>query len=177
VNVHAPEPFAVVVPREFAASNTSTVEFASAVPEKVGVESFTIAPSVGEVMLGAAGAVASIVKAMATDAALVLVAASVALAVIECAPSGTLELGVNVHAPEPLAVAVPSEVEPARKTSMVALASDVPVKVGVLSFVVVPVVGAVMLGAAGAVVSTVIDTAVDAALVLFPLSVAFAVNE
>ena len=76
-----------------------------------------------------------------------------------------------------MAVVVPSETDAPRNSSTVPFASAVPVNVGVLSFVVEPVVGEVIEGASGAAVSTVSATAVDALLVLFAESVAFAVIE
>ena len=83
MNDHAPEPLAVVVPREFASSKISTVEFASAVPVKVGVLSAVIVLFVGAVMLGADGAAVSTVSEIALESTLVFSAASVAFAAME----------------------------------------------------------------------------------------------
>ena len=88
--VQSPEPSAVVVPTEPATpSNSSTVLFASAVPQIDGVLSQVLS-SVSELPLslaaarsgaaGAAGAVVSIVSVSADEAALVLPAASVDVA-------------------------------------------------------------------------------------------------
>ena len=71
---------------------------------------------------------------------------------------------------------VPS-VTPSLKTVMVVLASAVPEIGSDELLVVVPSVGAVITGAAGAPVSTVRVIAVDATLVVFPASVAVAVIE
>ena len=71
---------------------------------------------------------------------------------------------------------VPS-VNPSLKTVIVVLASAVPEIGSDELLVVVPSVGAVMTGAAGAPVSTVRAIAVDATLVVFPASVAVAVIE
>ena len=68
-------------------------------------------------------------------------------------------------------------VTPSLKTVMVVLASAVPEIGSDELLVVVPSVGAVMTGAAGALVSTVRAIAVEAMLVLFPASVAVAVIE
>ena len=71
---------------------------------------------------------------------------------------------------------VPS-VNPSLKTVIVVLASAVPEIGSDELLVVVPSVGAVITGAAGAPVSTVRAIAVEARLVLFPASVAVAVIE
>ena len=77
-----PEPSAVVVPIDTAAMKTSTVLFASAVPDKVGAAVFTAVPVVGDVISGAAGSMVSTVTVTAgVDATPVLPAASVAVAV------------------------------------------------------------------------------------------------
>ena len=68
-------------------------------------------------------------------------------------------------------------VTPSLRTVMVELASAVPEIGSDELLVVVPSVGAVMTGAAGAPVSTVRVIAVEARLVLFPASVAVAVTE
>ena len=61
-------------------------------------------------MLGALGATVSTVMLTALEAPEVLLAASVAVAVSECAPSERAALGVKLQLPEELsAVAVPSE--------------------------------------------------------------------
>ena len=98
------------------------------------------------------------------DALLTLPAASVALAVRVCAP-GNRALLVMDQLPLPLAVAVPSNVEPSVSYSLTVLpASAVPVKVGVVSLVMLSVLDTPLslaetksgaLGAAGAVLSMV----------------------
>src|SRR5690606_27537134 len=85
-NVQSPFSSAIVVPCESPSLNTSTVLSASAVPLIVGVASALTVPSLGLAMLGALGAVASIVIVVTTDSTLVLPAASVALAVILYVP-------------------------------------------------------------------------------------------
>jgi hypothetical protein len=176
VKVHAPEPFAVVVPSEFEPSNTSTVALASEVPEMVGVVSLVRAPLLGEVILGAEGAAVSTATVTVVEKPLSFPAISVAFARKDFAPSARLLPGVNDQLPEPFAEVVPRELTPSN-TSTDELASAVPVIVGVLSLVVDPFVGADMLGAAGADVSTVSETALDATPVLLPASVALAVIE
>jgi hypothetical protein len=74
VKVHAPAPFAVVVPRTVPPAEIVTVLFASAVPAMVGVSSSVSRPlaivpstfrtlSVTAVMTGASGAMMSMVTA------------------------------------------------------------------------------------------------------------------
>ena len=62
---------------------TVMVEFASAVPEIGRDELLVVVPSVGAVITGAAGALVSTVSAIAVEARLVELPASVAVAVIE----------------------------------------------------------------------------------------------
>jgi len=176
VKLQSPEPSAAIVPSELPPSKTSTVLSASAVPLKVGVASLVIALSAGLVISGALGAVVSIVTLIAAEAVEVLLAASVALAVIECVPSLKALLGMKLQSPEPSAAVVPSEVLPS-KTSTVLLASAVPLKVGVASLVVAPSAGVVISGALGVTVSTLILTAVEAVEVLLAESVAVALIE
>ena len=78
---NAPSLSAVAVPKEEEPLKRVTVEFASAVPEIVGVESLV---KEEEIIVGAAaGAVASIVMERAEEAEEVLPAESVAFAVNE----------------------------------------------------------------------------------------------
>ena len=79
---NAPLLSAVAVPKEEEPLNRVTVEFASAVPEIVGVESFVKDEDVDK-DVGASGAVASTVMERAEEAEEVLPAASVAFAVNE----------------------------------------------------------------------------------------------
>ena len=72
---------AVVVPNEVPSAKISTVELDSAVPAIMGVLSFVVESSVGDVMTGFAGAAVSIVKETASEEGDVLLAESVAVAV------------------------------------------------------------------------------------------------
>ena len=63
-------------------------------------------------MLGALGAMVSTVMLIALEAVEVLLAASVAVAVIECVPSLKAVLGVKLQLPSDLAVVVPSLLVP-----------------------------------------------------------------
>ena len=74
----------------------------------------------------------------ALEALEVLPAASVAVAVIAWEPVDREEPGVKDQSPLPSAVVVPME-EPSEKSSTVLLASAVPVKVGVVSSVILSV--------------------------------------
>jgi hypothetical protein len=113
----------------------------------------TTCPSVGDVIV-TTGAVVSTVIVRVADAAPVLPTASVAVAVIACARSASALGGVKLQTPLPLAVAVPSSVAPSN-TRIVEFASALPPSAGVVFAVTTSVAGVVMLGAVGAVVSTV----------------------
>src|SRR5690606_39684198 len=76
INVQSPLPSAVVVPCESPSLNTSTVLFASAVPLTVDVTSALTVRSIGVVMIGADGAVASTTSATSVESIHVLTAAS-----------------------------------------------------------------------------------------------------
>src|SRR5690606_16307030 len=165
VKVQSPLPSAVVVPCESPSLNSSTVLSASAVPLIVGVASLLTVPSLGLVILGALGAVVSILIVVANDSALVLPAASVAVTVMLCVASDHALVGVNVQSPVPSAIVVPCEV-PSLNTSTVLSASAVPLIVGAASVLTVPSLGLVMLGALGAIVSMTRVTAADSLLVL-----------
>src|SRR5262245_65276450 len=114
------------------------------------------------------------------EAALVLPATSIAVAVRLCAPLLRAAV-VKLQAPAPLAVTLPSRLTPSY-TFTVLLASAVPVRVRVLSLVMpsptVPlsVENDATVGALGAVVSIVTERAVEAAPVLPAASVAAAVR-
>src|SRR5205823_2990041 len=121
---------------------------------------------------GAAGAAVSMVTLRAADVVL-LPAASVALAVMLCVPSLNVLL-VMLQFPLPSAVVVPSTVLPSSNTTGL-LASVVPVKVGVVSLVMLSVlelplslaaVRSGVAGAAGPVVSMVMLRAAE--LATFP---------
>ena len=120
---------------------------APAVPVKVGVVSLVmlsvergarVARRRQSGVPGAAGAVVSMVIDRPEEAEEVLPAASVAVAVIVWLPSAIAEPGVKLQLPEPSAVVVPIEL-PSDSTVTVALASAVPVKVGVVSLVMLSV--------------------------------------
>src|SRR5690606_36357910 len=134
VGVYVQSPFsaAIVVPCEVPSLNTSTVLSASAVPLIVGVASVLTASSLGLVMLGALGAVVSMIIVVATDSALVLPAASIALVLVPFPLSDHALVGVYVQSPLPSAVVVPCE-SPSLNTSTVLFASAVPLIVGVAS--------------------------------------------
>ena len=85
---------------------------ASAVPVKVGVLSLVTAPSAGAVIVGADGAEVSTVISVIPEVALMLPAASVAVAAISWSPSAKPVPGVKVQTPLPFAVTVPSRVTP-----------------------------------------------------------------
>ena len=90
--------------------------------------------------LGAEGAVVSIVTVRAVDAAPVLPAASVTLALSVCAPSVSA-LDVMLQLPEPSAVVVPSSVVPSVSYSLTVAPASAPppVTVGVVSLVMLSV--------------------------------------
>ena len=136
--------------------------FASAVPEIVGVLSFVTSPSTGELITGALGTEVSTVISVTAEGMLVFPAASLAVAVRLCDPSDNAELGVNVQTPEPSAVTVPIRVTPSYIRTVL-FASDAPVISGVLSFVTDSSAGVLIVGAAGAVVSIVTNTASEVA--------------
>src|SRR3954471_2962463 len=132
-------------------------------------------------MAGAAGAVVSMVSDQLAEAAPVLPAASVALAVKLWPPWASVAVA-KLQAPDPLAVVVPSWVAPS-STATVALASALPLSVSVVALVMWsvllrPLSGSTALtaGAAGAAVSMVSDQAVEAAEMLPAASVALAVK-
>lgn len=127
-------------------------EFASAVPVIVTDEEPKVELAAGAVMAGALGALVSIENARAVETALVLPAASVAVAVTECEPSG--KVCALDHVPEPSAANVSSVVAPS-VIAIVALGSLVPEIVTLEVLRLALFAGAVMAGAAGAVASTV----------------------
>ena len=186
-------PSAVAVPTAPSMSDvTSTVLPASAVPEIVGVVSLVLSSSSAlpvslsasrSGVLGAAGAVVSMVTARVLDAVLWLPAASVDVAVRLWTVSARAPVVIDQF-PETSAVVVPSDVEP-ESSSIDVSASAVPLIVGVSSLVILslslPVSLAVarsgIAGAAGEVASIVTTSAVDAVLVLPAISFAVAVSE
>src|SRR4029077_18418351 len=131
-------------------------------------------------MVGLTGATVSMVTLSAADAALVLPATSVAVALRLCATLCGAAV-VTLQAPALLSLTLPSRLAPL-KTLTVALASAVPVSVRVLSLVMpspatlLSVEYDAMVGLAGATVSMVTLRADDAALVLPATSVAVALR-
>src|SRR5438132_1247516 len=130
------------------------------------------------------GAVVSMVMFNPVEADDVLPAKSVALAVMVYVPSGVSALPVTLQLPVPSAVPVPISVLPPTNSCTVLLASAVPVKLGVVSLVMLSVfevplslaaVRSGAEGAAGAVVSIVMLKALDAVDTLPAASVAVAV--
>src|SRR5439155_5587247 len=141
--------------------------------------------SVAAVISGVAGAAAvvSMVMLRPPEAADTFPAASVALAVMLYVPSASALLAM-LQFPLPSAVSVPIRVPPPRNICTVLLASAVPVKVGVVTLVMLSVLdvplslAAVMSGAegaAGALVSIVMLRAPEAPDTLPAVSVAVAV--
>src|SRR4051794_23270058 len=138
-------PVATAVPISVAPSNSVTAVPASAVPVKVGVVTLVIL-SLPELPLsdavarsgveGAAGAAVSMVTASVPEAALVLPGASVGGAVMLCDPFVRVELAI-VQLP-PVATAGPISVVPSNSVTVVP-ASAVPVKVGVVTLVMLSV--------------------------------------
>jgi hypothetical protein len=119
------------------------------------------------------GAVVSTVILTAVEAELGFPAESVAVAVRLCAPSDKAVAGVMLQLPSASVVAVPSEVESANSSTVLA-ASAVPLTSGVLSVVVVPPAGELITGALGAVASMVKLMDPESKLVFPARSVAFA---
>src|SRR5690349_20151709 len=99
------------------------------------------------------GAVISTIMVTAAESGDIFPAASIARATAECVPSARLKLS-QAQLPKPFAVVEQRTVTPLI-TVTVASASAVPEKVGVVSLVLLPVLGEAMTGALGAVVSTV----------------------
>ena len=191
----SPDPSAVAVPTDPSIEEVSvTVLLASAVPARVGVVSLVMSSSeavpvsleaVRSGALGAAGLVVSMVTARPVDAAPVLPAASVAVAVSVLVPAVSVPV-VNDQSPDPSAVAVPTAPSTSEVTAIVLPASAVPETVSAVLLVMssseaLPVSLAAsrsgVPGAAGLVVSMVTARAVEAALVLPATSIAAAVRE
>jgi hypothetical protein len=119
-------------------------------------------------MLVTKSGVVATVKLRVGLAGLTLPAGSVAVAVTLCAPSGMAEDGEQDQLPAPSATAVQSVVGPSF-TATVAPGSAVPLNSGELSVVVMPAVGALIVGAAGTTVSTLKVTGALAGPVPLPL--------
>src|ERR1019366_6955194 len=157
--------FVVAVPSLVVSSNTVTALLAAAVPVRDSVVALVMpSPTVplsgeNDVMAGALGATVSTVTAKADEAAPVLPAVSVSVAVKLWVAFDRVPV-VKLQAPLPFTVAVPSWVAPSY-TLTVLFASAAPVSVSVVALVMpsptVPLSGEndVMAGALGATVSTV----------------------
>jgi hypothetical protein len=164
VKLQAPVPLAVVLPSRVAPSYTRTVEFASAVPLMVGVVFDVTVSSVEPVFdavfrlgaAGVAGAMVSTVRFTVVEVA-VLPAVSVAMALSARTPSARVDVATD-QLPSALAVVVATVTVPFF-TTMVALASAVPLIVGVAVAVALPVVGEVI--AAVVAVSTIMVSDAD----------------
>lgn len=165
---HVPAAVATAVHTVVAPFLTVTVEPGSAVP-------FTKLPLVG-LTTGAAGAVPSVVTPIGAVDGLLLPAGSVCAAAKLCAASANAAAGVHVQLPA-LSTTPEHTVAAPSLTVTVAPGSPVPVKVGVVSEVKVPAVGAVNNGTAGATVSTVRACAAEAEPMLPAGSVCFAEME
>src|SRR5205085_1243572 len=138
VMLQLPLPSAVRSEERRAGSDSVTVLFASAVPVTVGVVALVRLsvldvpesdPAVSSGVEGAVGAAVSIVTDRLAEAALVLPAASVALAVIVWLPEDSVEV-VMLQLPLPSTVPLPTWVTPSNSVTVL-FASAVPVKVGV----------------------------------------------
>lgn len=139
-------------------SNTVTVVPDSPpVPLIAGVESFVLLPDAGLMIVGAFGAVVSTVTITGVDDGLVS-PRPVAVAVIEWLPSVRGVVGVQLHVPFVLTVVVQIGVFPSSTVTVVPT-SAVPLKVGVVVFVLLPEAGLVSIGMFG-VVGTVVAVSV-----------------
>lgn len=147
-----PVALTVAVQRVVAPSLTVIVLPGSAVPAIVGVLSLVVLLAGGVVTIGDAGAVVSTTNESGKLAGPLLPAASVAMAVILCAPGVKALLGEQLQLPLASAVAVQSVVAPSL-TVTVPFGSAVPLMSGVVSLVLLPDNGALMTGALGAVLS------------------------
>lgn len=129
----------------------TTVAFGSPVPVNVGRPPGTAWPWVGEVRVGATGAVTSTVNCTGTDGAL-LPAPLVAVASTVWLPSVRSAESVRLQLPSAAAVAVPTEV-PSTRTVTVLPAGAVPETSGRRFATAAPLAGALMTGWAGALLS------------------------
>ena len=196
VTDHLPCASAVVVPSIIfpPVSNKLMMARASVVPLKSSTFNLVLpslletpvslaAASVGAA--GLAGDVLSIVTSILAEVLLTLPAVSLVLAVRVCVPSLSMELVID-QLPEPSAVVVPSTVLPSVSYStMLAFASEVPVKIGVVDLVMsslllvplsLPGDKSGALGVLGASGSIVISRSLEAALALPAKSATLAVK-
>ena len=133
-----------------------TPAFASPVRVRVGVVSFVWRALLGAVILGAFGAVVSMVRVRgALTVAFGGRASSSLVTMYVVVPSERADPGVQDHVPSACAVVVQRIVPLALRRVIVVPESAVPEKVGVVSLVVLPSFGRTMVGVFGGVASTV----------------------
>jgi hypothetical protein len=151
VHDHVPSACTVAVQTVLpSASLTVTSSPAVPVPEIVGVASVVDEPSAGDVIAGTVGA---IVKVSGDDAAdVVPETGSVCVAVTVFEPSGSAVVGVHDQVPSACTVAVQRVAPVPSVTVTVSPAVPLPEIVGVVSVVVEPDAGAVIVGATGTIV-------------------------
>lgn len=176
VQIQSPFWSVVAVQSVLPPSFTLTWLPASAVPVKAGVVSLVALPLAGLLMLGAAGAAKSIVKLTGADTLPVLPAGSIAVAVSVWLPAFSGVEGVQLQSPFASARVVQICMLPSF-TITVLPASAVPLISGFELLIEALAAGAVMLGAAGTVVSTIKLREAEALPVLPAISVAVAVIE
>jgi hypothetical protein len=150
--VQLPLASATVVPTCTPSMKTWTVAPGCAVPWIAGVAVFSVAPSLGAVIVGCT-AVGATLKVVVAEGTLMFPAESVAVAEAVCEPVESGVVGVKVQCPLASAVAVPTTV-PSMVTVTVAPGAAVPLISGVALDCVEPSVGVTITGALGAVVST-----------------------
>jgi len=182
ISVFPPVSYRLIIANASVVPENSNV-LALVIPSELELPVSLAVASVGA--LGVVGEVVSIVTDRLLEALLTLPAVSLALAVRVCAPSLKVELVID-HLPEPSAVVAPSTVLPSVSYKVtVALASEVPLKIGVVvlvrsSLLLVPLSSALLKsgvpGALGAVVSIVISKLLEALLTLPAVSVTLAVS-
>ena len=175
-----PLPFAVPLPITVAPSSRVTVAFASAVPTKTGVVTLVTlsvfdAPlseaAVRSGVLGAAGAVVSIVTDNAAEATLTLPARLVAFAVTEWVPWPSVPAVID-QLPLPSAVPLPIAVAPSNRVTVV-FASAVPTNTGVVNLVTLSVFDAPL--SVVAVKSGVLGLAITSSFRIEPIVLAVAI--
>lgn len=153
VHVQVPPAGTTTVQSVAPPSTTATVLPGSALPVKGCELLLDVDPAGGVISVGASGAAVSTLTVEGAEAGLVLPAASMALAVNVCVPSKSGVVGAQCQFPLTSATVLQIGVAPS-KTVTALPASAVPVITGCVLLVAVPLIGAVMLGAIGAAVST-----------------------
>jgi hypothetical protein len=164
-------PVTVAVPADVPSTYTVTVVPATVVPDIIGITLFVEIPVKGIDIVGAVGATVSIVRDIDVLNGDVFPAVSVAFEVTLCVPSAILVVGVKVNVPAGDAVVVPAEIESISIATTV-LPSALPDIIGLLLLVDNPLTGDVIIGADGAIVSTVIEIDADCGDMLPAASVA-----